>query len=78
MDAVGTQRAAREMGPSLSKLVLQERTLGCWSATQNLAHAELRFSTQNVAHGSTGVCSCLGKNKKTDNFATAFTVLLEQ
>lgn len=64
MDAVDTGHAAGEMRPRLSKLVLQETLLGSWNATQNLAHAELHFSTQNIAHGSTGVCSGLGKNKK--------------
>lgn len=61
MDAVDTGHAGREMGPRLSKLVLP----GCWRATQNLARAELHFSTQKVAHGSTGVCSRWEKNKKT-------------
>ena len=86
-DAVDTRHAAREMRPRLSKLTLQERLLGSWSATQSLAHAELHFSTQNRAHSSTGICTCSGKNKKTflpsyrlptDNFATALTLLLEQ
>lgn len=65
---------------------VSERLVACQNAAQILALAELCFSTQIVAHGNAGVCNCLGKNKKTfvltgppsDNFATAFTVSLEQ
>lgn len=86
MDALGTRHAARETGPRLSQLVFQETLLACRNAAQIPGRAELRVSTQIVACANAGVCNCLGKNKKTfvltglpsDNFATAFTVLLEE
>lgn len=59
LNAVGTQPAAREMGPRLSKCCFRGDS---WLVA---ACAQLHIYTKNVPRGSTGICHFLVKNKKT-------------
>lgn len=62
LDAVGSQPAAGEMGPRLSKCCFREDP---WVAG---ACAQLHISAQNVPHGSTGICRFFGEEQENTSF----------